>query len=105
MIGQVEGIHVFKKTCKHCTPKIPYFYSNLEEYGPYNFNNTILVSVQLLVFLRNLLHRHTTPTRVFDAFLSEEELSNEGKVTWEGFEYVAANGKRKPMLVKKERDD
>ncbi len=34
--------------------------------------------------------------------VSEKELSDSGGVTWERFEYVDINGKRKPMLVKKQ---
>ncbi len=48
------------------------------------------------------IRRECTKCGVNKFLVTDEEQKETGIVTWERFEYVTLNGKRKPMLVKKE---
>ena len=63
-----NNIYTFNKRCPTCD--VPYIYTDYKQWGIYNFDNHILLSLKLLLFVRNSLIAHTTPSHVFAALLS-----------------------------------
>ena len=59
--------YTFHKRCPTCN--VTYIYTDYRQWGIYNFDNHILLSLKLLLFVRNSLIAHTTPSHVFAALL------------------------------------
>ena len=78
MSGVREKMRTCYKTCPSCN--VPYPYSDINHIGIYNFDDTHLLSLKLLLFVWNSLIIHTTPSRVFEA-LSATLGSNIGNIS------------------------
>ena len=61
MSGSAEGICTYYKRCPSCN--VPYSYNDINHMGIYNYNDNILMSPKLRIFVRNFLQINTTPSR------------------------------------------